>query len=430
MSSKIKVLVFPAGEINSIELHDALATCVNIELYGASSVERHGDYVFKNYIKGLPKINEYNFLEELNALIANYNIDVIIPTHDDVALYMAKNRDKIRARIVTGSYETNCVCRDKEKTYKVFEKYEFCPKIYENICDFPVLIKPKIGQGSVGIKLLNSKEEIPINIDWTKYVICEYLPGKEFTVDCFTDKDGKLQCIMPRSRKRTLAGVSVCSEVVPLIDDIAEIANIINNELELLGLWYFQVKEAKNGKYKLLEVSTRCAGTMCVTRAMGVNLPLLSVYAAMGRTTSIMKNEYNLMVDRTLISRYKTDIDYDTVYVDLDDTLIVDGMVNLQLVSFLYQCVNKGKYIILLTRHVADHKETAQEYLTKYRIFPELFDEIIEVKDFSKSKIEHIGKDNAILIDNSFLERKEAKDKKNIQVFDVDTVEVLLDWRK
>ena len=43
---KINVLVFPAGEVNSIELHDALSTCVNIELFGASSINRHGEYVF------------------------------------------------------------------------------------------------------------------------------------------------------------------------------------------------------------------------------------------------------------------------------------------------------------------------------------------------------------------------------------------------
>ncbi len=51
---KTKVLIFPAGEINSIEIHDSLSTCVNIELYGASSVDRHGGYVFRNYISGVP----------------------------------------------------------------------------------------------------------------------------------------------------------------------------------------------------------------------------------------------------------------------------------------------------------------------------------------------------------------------------------------
>lgn len=31
--NKIHVLIFPAGEVNAAELHDALCSCVNIEVY-------------------------------------------------------------------------------------------------------------------------------------------------------------------------------------------------------------------------------------------------------------------------------------------------------------------------------------------------------------------------------------------------------------
>lgn len=54
--SKVNVLIFPAGEINSVELHDALSHNVNINVFGCSSVDRHGEYVFKNYRSGLPNI--------------------------------------------------------------------------------------------------------------------------------------------------------------------------------------------------------------------------------------------------------------------------------------------------------------------------------------------------------------------------------------
>ena len=51
---KTNVLVFPAGEINSVELHDALSHNVNIEVFGCSSEERHGGFVFKNYRGNIP----------------------------------------------------------------------------------------------------------------------------------------------------------------------------------------------------------------------------------------------------------------------------------------------------------------------------------------------------------------------------------------
>ena len=58
---KTNVLVFPAGEINSVELHDALSHNVNIEVFGCSSFDRHGSYIFKNYKSGLPSMNITNY---------------------------------------------------------------------------------------------------------------------------------------------------------------------------------------------------------------------------------------------------------------------------------------------------------------------------------------------------------------------------------
>lgn len=421
--AKINVLVFPAGEINSIELHDALSTCVNIRLFGASSIDRHGEYVFKNYISGLPLITADNFFEEFNNVLATNTIDVIFPTHDSVSEFFANNLEKIKAKIVIADKKTSEICRDKSKTFDIFKSESFCPKIYDKITEFPVFIKPKKGQGSVGAKLVNSEKDVQ-DIDLSDYVICEYLCGEEFTVDCFTDKNGKLKAACPRSRNRTLAGVCVCGENEKLTDEIENIANRINSKLNFNGLWFFQIKKDKNGQFKLLEISTRCAGTMCLTRAMGVNLPLLSVYNAMGYETEISANNYELKIDRTLISRYKINYQYDKVYFDFDDTLIINGEVHLPAIRFLYQCKNHGKNVILLTRHEKDLYKTLDEYA----ISENLFAEIIKI-GFDKEKGDCMQPERAIFIDNANGERQKIQKRFNIPVFDVDGIEVLLDWR-
>lgn len=429
MSAKIGVLVFPAGEINSVELHDALSACVNIRLVGASSVERHGEYVFEHYISGVPRINESNFMEAFNELLVQEKIDVIIPTHDDVALFFAENRDKIHAKVLTADYETALICRDKIKTYELFEDEDFCPQIYEKPTEFPAFIKPRRGQGGVGAKLLRSKADISQEIDWSEYAICEYLPGEEMTVDCFSDKNGNLQAVMPRSRQRVFGGVSVHASREVLTDEIGQIAEKINHKLDFLGLWYFQLKRDAAGNWKLLEISARCPGTMCLSRATGANLPLLSVYAAMGRSTEVFTNNYEIQVDRTLISRYKTDMEYDTVYIDLDDTILVNEKVHLPAIWFLYQCVNAEKKVVLLTRHAEDHDDSVQEVLQKHKIAQDLFDKIIELP-FDISKYKYIEPERAIFIDNAYAERKLVHEKLGIPVFDVDGIEVLLDWRR
>ncbi len=422
--AKINVLVFPAGEINSIELHDALSTCVNIELYGASSIDRHGEYVYKNYISGLPMTNDPNFIEKFNKILLEKHIDVIFPTHDTVAEFFAENTDKIKAKIICADKTTAAICRDKSKTFELFQDYDFCPETYNDLDKLPAFIKPKRGQGAIGAKLIKDKTDIPNNINLKEYVICEYLPNEEYTVDCLTDKNRELKAILPRSRKRLMAGVCVSGQNKELTDEIKNIAKIINQKLKFSGLWYFQIKKDINGKFKLLEISTRCAGTMCLSRAQGVNLPLLSVYTAMGYDIEVFKNPYNITTDRTLISRYKFDYSYDTVYFDFDDTLIINNKIHLPSIRFLYQCKNLNKNIILITRHEKNLYKTFE----KYAISKDLFTDIIHIHSDDK-KTNYINPAGAIFIDNAYKERKLVHDKFNIPVFDVEGLEVLLNWR-
>lgn len=421
---KIGVLVFPAGEVNAVELHDALANCVNVTLYGVSSVDRHGPYIFKNYISGLRMVQDRDFFDRLNAVIDECGVDILFPTHDTVAQVLAENRDKLHARVIAADKRTAEICRDKSKTYRLFEGEAFCPKIYSRIEGFPIFIKPVDGQGSVGARLINNIQEMPADLDWKRYVLCEYLPGEEYTVDCFTDRHGSLRVVLPRSRKRTLAGISVSSETVEPTEEFWQIAKEINQKLNFRGLWWFQVKRDGNGCLKLLEISTRCAGTMCMARALGVNLPLLSVYDAMEQEVEIQPNSYHVTVDRTLISRYKLDYEYDTVYFDFDDTLIVNGKVYLPAIRFLYQCKNEKKTVILLTKHPTD----IYADLKRSCIAKTLFDRIIGIAP-QASKAAYINPRRAIFIDNAYAERNEVSRAHHIPVFDVDAIEFLTDWR-
>lgn len=421
--SKVNVLVFPAGEINSIELHDALATCVNVSVWGASSIDRHGPYVFENYRGGLPLITDGDFFERFNALLAEQAIDLIFPTHDTVALFLVENRERINATIIAASPETTAICRDKRATYETFAGCDFVPETYRCVSHYPVFVKPREGQGSVGAKLVKSAADIP-DADLDDYVICEYLPGEEYTVDCLTDKNGRLAFVSPRSRQRLMAGICVSGRIEELTPDIRAIAETINGRLSFMGLWWFQIKRDINGKWKLLEISTRCAGTMCLTRARGVNLPLLSVYTALGYDVDASPNSCSVIMDRSLIARYRIDYDYDTVYFDFDDTLIIRGKVHLKAIWFLYQCRNAGVKVILLTKHEREIYETMKEFC----IDPSLFDRIIHIKPEEKKSI-HIDPQRAIFVDNAYQERHDVAGAHGIPVFDVDGLDVLLDWK-
>jgi hypothetical protein len=173
-----------------------------------------------------------------------------------------------------------------------------------------------------------------------------------------------------------------------------------------------------------MEIAPRIAGTMGMSRNTGVNFPLLTLFCLMELPVDIIENEYHIEVDRALISRYHTDLDYDTIYVDLDDTLIVNGRINTVLIQYLYQTVNQGKRRILLTKHSREVSDT----LLENRISESLFDEVIRI-DRDKEKRDYIHYKKSIFIDDSFSERKKISQACNIPVFDCSEVEALLDWR-
>ncbi|MBG9816166.1 carbamoylphosphate synthase large subunit short form [Bacillus safensis] len=422
------VLVFPCGSEIGLEIHNSLKFSKDFELIGASSVADHGKYVYKNYIENVPDIHDEDFIVKLNHLIDENKIDFILPAHDSVVLKLAQNQKQIKALVVTSDQLTCEVARSKKKTYEFFKKQPFVPKMYETIEEveiFPVFLKPDVGQGSKGVALARDKKELEFyKNNQSDLLILEYLPGKEYTIDCFTNKSGELKYAGRRERKRIKSGISVNSATLQMDEQTKQIAHEINKHLQFRGAWFFQIKEDVNGNYKLLEVAPRIAGTMALYRNKGVNFPLLSLYDRMDFDIKVEDNGVDLEVDRALINRFTIRYSYQRVYVDFDDTITYKDKVNPLLMLFLYQCFNSNKEIILITKHIHNIKET----LEKLRINANLFNRIIHLeKEDIKSK--YIDNQiSSIFIDDSFSERDQIK-AAGIPVFDVDSIESLIDWR-
>ncbi len=424
---KIKVLVFPAEAVNATEVHDALSGCVNVEVWGASSEERHAPYVFKNYRSDLPRLGDPSFYDALSSLVRELGIDVVVPTHDTVLLEFAENAGRIPARVLAPSLETARACRSKRRTYEVLAGLPFVPRVYgspSEVDSFPVFAKPDEGQGARGVRIVRDPGELS-RVDFAQDVVVEYLPGREYTVDCFTDSGGRLAVVSPRERARVENGVSVCARTLPASDEVRRIAEEINARMGFCGLWFFQVKEDPSGVPKLLEVSGRCAGTMCATRAKGYNLPLMSVYALMGRDVGAIDCGYEVTVDRELASSYRPSFEVRRLLLDYDDTLVHGDEVDLQAIRLLYQCRNKGVPVVLLTRHEGDLGADMEAHGIAHGLFS-----AVEHLSWGEEKADRVeALDGDVLVDNSFAERRAFHDRFGIPVLDVSEVPVLLDTR-
>lgn len=427
-AEKINILVFPCGSEIGLELHRSLSRTTHFNLYGGSSVSDHGEFVYEKYIGNIPDVSDRDFITRINDVIERFDIKYIFPAHDSVVLKLSQEHAKgnLSCSVLTSDVETCEISRSKLATYNKLKDIIRVPKVYSherilNQSVYPVFLKPDVGQGSKGTYIANSKTEVDFytNKD-PNLIILEYLPGNEYTVDCFTDKKGRLLFSQARERSRISNGISVRSETVNN-SELSKIAQKINKSLHFRGVWFFQVKVSSSGELTLMEIATRVAGTMGVDRVMGANLALLTVYDAMNLEVDVLINGHNMTVDRALYNRYTHEITYDHVYIDFDDLIVQNGIVNPSIVGYLYQSINKGIKIHLITKHKYDIHKT----LKKYRL-DSLFDEIIRVPA-NAEKYQYINAEKSIFIDDSFAERKSVYYNLGIPVFDAHMIECLVE---
>lgn len=418
------ILVVPCGTEIGLEVNRALKGVKGIKVIGLNSVTDSAECEYEHFYSNAPFLSDTDFIPFLTAFVNEHDITHVIPAHDDAALLLSQHSASLGCKVITSSQKTNEICRSKKKTYHLLESVVSVPATFQYFSDvsetdLPVFVKPDVGQGSKGAHKVESLSDLE-KIDFSHNVVSEFLPGKEYTVDCYTSASGKLKYAGPRVRTRISNGIAVGTQTVEFEGDkFAAFADKINSKLDLKGAWFFQVKEKNTGELVLMEVATRIAGSMSTNRVKGVNFAELSLYAHDGIEVDVVPNYFQVTQHRNLSNKYKINIDFNHIYVDFDDCLVIDSRVNTQLLTLLYKSIAKGCKVHLVTRHEFDIYES----LKKYRL-ESLFDSIFHITDQSKKSSVMEYKD-AIFIDDSFRERADVM-QYGIPSFSVDSVEALL----
>ena len=428
----MNILIFPSGSSVAQEIYDSLKYIKNTRIYGTDfDNNNYSSIYFENYIPGCPYVkNENESLIFLSNLIKEKNINYIFPAFDNVIPFLKKYEKNMNVTVIGPELDIVQLCNSKLLTYNRLSNKIDVPEIFlkNNIKteDYPLYAKPIIGYGSRNHTIIKNDSDLK-DIDENEMLILELLTGDEFTIDCFTDFRGKLLYKQARQRIRTINGISIHSKTVDINVDIDNIAEKINNEIKMNGPWFFQVKYSKDNKLKLLEIGCRIPGAMCVNRVRGINFSWLSILNCQKcNLEPLFYNDINIECIKMFKNIYRNNIDYKNVYCDLDDTLIINKKVNIELMSFLYKCLNNDKKIILITRN-----ENSLEVLKKHKI--NIFDNIITLSknkdkngNYIDRKSSYIIDKNSIFIDDSHFEKNDVKTTCNINCFSPSEIEFLL----
>jgi hypothetical protein len=415
----ISVLIFPSGSLVAQEIYDSLKFEKDIVVYGTDyDTNNLSAFYFENYIPGCPNIdNKDKTLSFLRNVVETHSIKYIYPAFDRVLEFLKDNEEHIGASVLLPSIESIRICNSKLITYNRFMDILPTPIIYakEDVQNYPVYVKPIIGYGSRDHKVAMNYDDIK-NIDPSKYLILENLTGDEFTVDCFTNVNGKVFA-NSRKRIRTVNGMAISSKSCELKDS-NDFAAQISKNLHMRGAWFFQVKYDSDNTLKLLEIACRVPGSMCTTRMNGINYPHLTILDREGYIIDdVLYKNIEVQSFKIYKNYYRTNIpNFEEVYCDLDDTLIIRNKINTVLVEILYSFINQKKKITVITRNA-----NAKEYMNSFKL--NFYDELIYVP-WEHKKSQYIKNKSCIFIDDSYSERKDVNSAIGCSTFSLSDIEL------
>ncbi|MCC7297196.1 MAG: ATP-grasp domain-containing protein, partial [Bacteroidia bacterium] len=127
-------------------------------------------------------------------------------------------------------------------------------------------------------------------------MVCEYLPGAEYSVDMLVNRGDTLAHTI-RQREKTVSGISVQGTFVA-DKEISKICRLLASNLDLHGPIGMQFKRDEKGVAKILEINPRLQGAVSTAIFAGINFPLLSVQLANNEGIKVPNNKTGISFNR------------------------------------------------------------------------------------------------------------------------------------
>lgn len=239
----------------------------------------------------VPPGDSPEFVENVLKACRARRIELLLPTVDSELAPTAQRTAEFEAtgtRVPLSPVKTLQLCRDKYLLLSHLKDAApvpgfniLAPETLDGFTQFPCFAKPRLGAGSRGIALINTKDDLLALPRDGSYLVQDLLPGEEFSVDVYVRADGNVIAAVPRDRMKTDSGIAVACRTV----HHAELITAAVDTARAAGIRYIaniQFKRATDGKFKLLEINPRFPGTLPLTTAAGIDMPALLVAEMLG----------------------------------------------------------------------------------------------------------------------------------------------------
>jgi carbamoyl-phosphate synthase large subunit len=315
-----KILLTAVGCPGFMEIYRALHKTRLYDIIGTDNNQWCAGYKTVQKFYHVPHGREPDYLEIIQNIVNHEDIDAILPestpellplsrvlyavVSDKLALKRTINKGRM-----LGHFDDEIVPQ-----FRVVATPGQMERAVQDL-GYPrekVVIKPCVADGSRGLRVLSGQTDMIASFlgkpdstisNWGNvnpfihaaynagklpdYLVMEYLPGVEYSVDCIP----QLNVAVVRTRNTTRSGIAWVSSVIEK-PALSNTALSICDKLELKYNINLQFKEDSHQVPKLIEINPRVSGTIAACIHAGINLPNLAVKKFLGKSIRSCELKY------------------------------------------------------------------------------------------------------------------------------------------
>jgi len=407
----VAIILFDKDICN--EIYKALCYSTHVKILIIKNKEHHFLYNYRCTVIDIEEGLDSDNIRNLKRLIEENNIELLYIASSKVSKEIILLADEVGINIANGSFFTNYDKKHKRNIInEIPDKYQI-QHLDENY-SFRYELK----------KIISAVTERA-----THYSQLGAVRAKKIVFDCFRDRHGKTILVSPICYLSDSLERIFRIGIEDATDLIINFVSILGDTFGFRGAWSFDINfnQSAVGFNNINEINFLPAHREWIFhRAKGINIPLLCVQDFLDRDIQIIQLIDSEHLIWSADMELFIDVEYSAIFVDLDETVIIEDKKVPIVINFLVSAKKDRKKIVLITRH----KNNIVKTLAESSIDVGLFDKIIHVGDGEKKsdiiKIE-LEKVNGkiIFIDNEFPERRDVSSNCDIPVFDVNGIDFI-----
>ena len=261
----------------------------------------------------VPRVDDPGYLPALAALVAEYDVRLVVPLTDLDQGILSLNRSALAPALVLAPPPEVCATMgDKYLAHAFFgangiaSPRSWLPAAVPSDARYPLLVKVREGFGSRHIYRATDADELAFFLRHTTVdsMVQELCLGEEFSIDVFCDLDGRCLNAIARTMIQSKGGESIKGTSI-LDTELIEHARRVAETIGIVGPACIQCFREPDGSLPVTDVNPRFGGAFPLPLAAGSRYPELAIALANGERPEPRVGEY---LEGVTMTRFFSDI--------------------------------------------------------------------------------------------------------------------------